>query len=100
MGWGAEFLDFARDGWPDVFAGNGHVAPSLDDAGGNETFAQPRLLFWNRGDGAFYPLSGDAGPGITEQYPSRGPAIGDLDNDGDMEIVVVNMGEPPCLLQN
>ncbi len=100
VGWGTDFLDFDRDGWPDIFAANGHVAPSVDSAGGDETFAQPRLLFWNRGDGIFYPLSGDAGPGITERHPSRGSAIGDLDNDGDMEIVVVNLGGSPSLLQN
>ncbi len=100
VGWGTGFLDFDRDGWPDVFTANGHVAPSVDGAPSGESFAQPRLLFWNRGDGIFHPISDDAGPGITEQHPSRGSAIGDLDNDGDMEIVVVNIGQPPSLLQN
>ncbi len=100
VGWGAEFLDYDRDGWPDLFAVNGHVAPSVDGADINETFAQPRLLFWNRGDGVFHPQSAEAGPGITAEMPSRGSATGDLDNDGDMEIVVVNLNRPPSLLQN
>ena len=100
VGWGAIFLDFDHDGWPDVFAANGHVARSIDSAGVGETFAQPRLLFWNRGDGIFYPVSESAGEGITGQHPSRGAAAGDLDNDGDLEIVVVNLGESPSLLQN
>ncbi len=100
VGWGADFLDVDRDGWPDVFAVNGHVAPSVDVEGSSESFAQPRLLFWNRGDGIFYPLSSEAGPGITTPHPSRGSSIGDLDNDGNPEIVVVNMGQPPSLLQN
>ncbi len=100
VGWGAVFVDFDHDGWPDIFAANGHVAPSVDDAGIGETFAQPRILFWNRGDGVFHPVSGTAGDGITERHPSRGAAAGDLDNDGDLEILVVNLGESPSLLQN
>ena len=100
VGWGADFLDFDRDGWPDLFAVNGHVAPSVDGGGSGETFAQPRLLFWNRGDGIFHPLSEEAGPGITDTRPSRGSAVGDLDNDGDLEIVVANIGQPASLLQN
>ncbi len=100
VGWGTDFLDFDRDGWPDLFAANGHVARSLDSSGTTESFAQPRLLFWNRGDGIFHSVSAEAGPGITERRPSRGSATGDLDNDGDLEIVVVNMGLRPSLLQN
>ena len=100
VGWGAEFLDFDRDGWPDVFVVNGHVAPSVEGAGIQETFAQPRLLYWNRGDGVFHLLSEQSGPGISDSRPSRGSASGDLDNDGDLEIVVVNMRQRPSLLQN
>lgn len=100
VGWGAEFLDFDHDGWPDIFAVNGHVAPSVDSAGINETFAQPRLLFWNRGDGGFHPVSQESGAGISDRRPSRGSAVGDLDNDGDLEIVVVNIGQRPSLLKN
>ena len=100
VGWGAVFLDFDHDGWPDIFAANGHVAPSVDSSGIGESFAQPRMLFWNRGDGIFHPLSASAGDGVTARHPSRGAAAGDLDNDGDLEIVVVNIGEAPSLLQN
>ncbi len=100
VGWGTEFVDFDRDGWPDIFAGNGHVAPSVDGAGIGESFAQPSLLFWNRGDGMFHSISDSAGPGVSVPRPSRGAATGDLDNDGDVEIVVVNADGPPSLLQN
>ena len=100
VGWGADFLDFDRDGWPDLFAANGHVSPSVDGSVGDETYAQPRLLFWNRGDGIFHPLSAEAGPGIADSRPSRGSAVGDLDNDGDLEIVVANVGQAPSLLRN
>ncbi len=100
VGWGTEFLDFDLDGWPDIFVANGHVAPSVNDAGIGETFAQPRLLFWNRGDGKFHPVSTQAGGAFSAAHPSRGAATGDLDNDGDLEIVVVNVGQPPSLLQD
>ena len=100
VGWGAEFLDIDRDGWPDLFAANGHVAPSVDRASAGGTFAQPTLLFWNRGDGIFHSISESAGPGIAEARPSRGAAAGDLDNDGDIELVVANMDGPPSLLRN
>ena len=100
VGWGTEFLDFDLDGWPDIFVANGHVAPSVDGAGIGETFAQPRLLFWNRGDGKFHPISAQAGSAFSAAHPSRGAATGDLDNDGDTEIVVVNVGQSPSLLQD
>ena len=100
VGWGVDFLDFDLDGWPDIFVANGHVAPSVDGAGTAETFAQPRLLFWNRGDGKFHPVSAQAGSAFSTAHPSRGSATGDLDNDGDEEIVVVNIGESPSLLQD
>lgn len=100
VGWGAEFLDFDLDGWPDIFVANGHVAPSVNEAGIGETFAQPRLLFWNRGDGKFHPISTQAGSAFSASHPSRGAATGDLDNDGDLEVVVVNVGQSPSLLQD
>jgi hypothetical protein len=58
------------------------------------------LLYWNRGDKQFYDLSPQAGPGIADVHASRGLAVGDLDNDGNEEIVIVNMGEAPTLLKN
>ena len=100
VGWGAEFLDIDLDGWPDIFVANGHVAPSVNEAGIGETFAQPRLLFWNRGDGKFHPISTQAGSAFSTAHPSRGAATGDLDNDGDVEVVVVNVGQSPSLLQD
>ncbi len=98
LGWGAAFVDFDHDGWKDLFVVNGHVYPTVDEAGVGENYRQPRLLYWNRGDGQFHDLSAEAGPGIAARHSSRGVAVGDLDNDGDLEIVVVNMGEPPTLL--
>jgi hypothetical protein len=98
--WGAGFLDFDQDGWKDLFVAAGHIYPFIDGTGVGETFAQGRELFWNRGDGKFFDMSAAGGPGIAARHSSRGIAIGDLDNDGAMEIVVVNLFEPPSLLKN
>ncbi len=100
LGWGTAFTDVDHDGWKDIFVANGHIYPEVDDSRINETFLQRRLLYWNRGDGEFHDVSPEAGPAIQARHSSRGIAIGDLDNDGALEIVVANMHEPPSLLKN
>jgi enediyne biosynthesis protein E4 len=100
LGWGTAAIDFDNDGWKDLILANGHVYPEVDSGHTGESFKQRRLLYWNRGDGQFYDVSSQAGGGITTPHASRGLAIGDLDNDGNEEIVTVNMGEPPSLLKN
>ena len=72
----------------------------MDSGRTGEAFKQKRLLYWNRGDGQFYDLSPQAGSGMADVHASRGLAVGDLDNDGNEEIVIVNMGEAPTLLKN
>jgi hypothetical protein len=98
--WGAAFVDVDNDGWKDLFIADGHVYPFIEKYGLGEEFHQPRQFFWNRGDGQFFDMSSAAGPGITARHASRGVAVGDLDNDGSEEIVVVNLFEPPSLLKN
>lgn len=98
--WGTAFLDFDNDGWKDLFIAAGHVYPFIEKYHLGEAYHQPRQLFWNRGDGQFFDMSNTGGPGITARHSSRGIAVGDLDNDGAVEIVVVNMFEPPSLLKN
>lgn len=100
LGWGTAFIDIDNDGWPDLILANGHVYPEVENGHTSERFRQHRLLYWNRGDGQFYDLSGAAGPGVAGEHSSRGLAVGDLNNDGQQEIVIVNMGEPPSLLKN
>jgi len=100
LGWGTAFLDFDNDGWPDLILADGHVYPEVDNAATGERFKQQRLLYWNRRDGQFFDMSSLGGPGILATHSSRGLAVGDLDNDGDQEIVILNMGELPTLLKN
>ena len=100
VGWGCGFLDFDNDGWKDILIANGHVYPEIDKRGVGQNFKQPRLLYWNRRDGQFFDISDASGAGITTPHSSRGLAVGDLDNDGDVEVAIVNMHESPSLLKN
>ena len=99
VGWGVAFADLDNDGLLDVLQVNGHVYPELDARGGAERYRNPRLVYRNLG-ARFEDVSALAGPGIAELHSSRGAAFGDLDNDGDIDAVVMNMGEPPSLLRN
>ena len=99
LGWGTAFMDIDHDGLKDLFVANGHVYPGVDKAGVGETFHQRRLVYWNYGGGRFHDMSDAAGPGVTARHSSRGLAVADLDNDGTLEIVTVNMHEGPSLLK-
>jgi hypothetical protein len=100
LGWGVGFFDADNDGWQDIFMANGHVYPQADRLRDSSPYRQRRNLYWNLGNGAFADLSERTGPGVTSMHSSRGAAFGDLDNDGTVEIVVNNLGEPPSLLVN
>lgn len=100
LGWGTAAIDVDNDGWKDLILADGHVYPEVDSGHTGESFKQKRLLYWNRGDGQFFDMSASAGSGIAAAHSSRGLAIGDLDNDGNEEVVILNMGEAPTLLKN
>jgi hypothetical protein len=100
LGWGAMFFDFDNDGWPDLLLVNGHVYPEVDSQHLGSTFQEPRILYHNNGNGTFTDISADAGPGITTPNSSRGLAIGDLWNNGQLSAVISNMNAPPSLLVN
>jgi hypothetical protein len=99
LGWGVMFVDVDNDGWPDLLLANGHVYPQVD-AGSGTSYREPRLLYWNQGNGSFKDVSAASGPGCTEPMPSRGLAIADLWNDGRESAVVNDMDEKPLLLVN
>ncbi len=100
VGWGAGMVDLDNDGLPDIFVVTGSVYPEVEQTLPAYPFRTPRLIFRNLGDGRFEELIDEAGPGISAAHPSRGCAYGDFDNDGDVDILVMNMNEPPSLLRN
>lgn len=100
VGWGAGIVDLDNDGLPDLFATTGSVYPEVERALPAYPFKTPRLVFRNLGEGRFEELLEEAGPGIIDRHSSRGCAFGDFDNDGDLDILIVNLNEPPSLLRN
>ncbi len=98
--WGTGFADLDNDGWKDILQVSGHVYPEVEAIDRTETYKKPRLVYRNLGNGKFEDVSSIAGPGITQAHSSHGAAFGDFDNDGDIDVLVMNMYEPPSLLRN
>jgi enediyne biosynthesis protein E4 len=99
-GWGAGMVDLDNDGLPDLFLVTGNVYPEVESQVPEYPFRTPRVVYRNLGHGRFEQLIAAAGPGIQSPHSSRGCAFGDFDNDGDMDILVINLNEPPSLLRN
>ena len=99
VGWGTNFIDYDHDGDLDLFVANGHAYPQIDRLElGEETYSQPNQLFENRGDGTFGEVGGvDA---LALRRVSRGSCAGDYDNDGDYDLLVLNLDDRPTLLRN
>jgi hypothetical protein len=100
VGWGAGIFDLDNDGNPDLVWVTGNVYPELEARLPTYPLKTPRVVFRNLGDGKFEELMEQAGPGIEAPHASRGCAFGDFDNDGDVDILVINLNEPPSLLRN
>ncbi|HMD38607.1 MAG TPA: CRTAC1 family protein [Candidatus Acidoferrum sp.] len=98
--WGAGIVDLDNDGYPDLFMTAGSVYPEVEKTLPQYPNKNPRIVFRNLGNGNFEELIDEAGPGVAAPHCSRGCAFGDFDNDGDLDILIVNMNEPPSLLRN
>jgi hypothetical protein len=97
--WGTGLVDFDNDTWPDLFYVTAHVFPELEKEYPEYPFKGPRFLFRNLGNGKFINVTGECGPGLNTPHASHGCAFGDFDNDGDMDVLIMNDGEPPSLLR-
>jgi hypothetical protein len=98
VGWGTAFFDMDNDGWLDLFIANGHVYPQVDTIPGGTPYRQPLVLLRNNRDGTF----DDVSQTLANMPPQarRGAAFGDINNDGNVDIVILNVGAPPSLLLN
>jgi hypothetical protein len=99
ISWGTAIADLDNDGLPDILWVTGGVYPEIQAKYPQYPYKTPRILFRNLGQGHFEQLT-DAGPGIAAAHASRGAAFGDFDNDGDLDVVILNRNEPPSLLRN
>ncbi len=100
LGWGTSFLDFDNDAWLDLFVVNGHVYPAVDANQWGTSFAQQPLLFRNLKNGKFERVGAPPGSALSQAWPSRGLAIGDLDGDGRLDLVINNIDSRPAILRN
>ncbi len=100
VGWGTHFLDYDNDGWLDLLVANGHVYPQVERAGPGPRYAQRKLLYRNNQNGTFSETTAAAGAALAEPFVSRGSAAGDLDNDGDLDVIVNNLDGGPTVLRN
>jgi hypothetical protein len=100
--WGTAFLDYDNDGWEDLIVAAGHVYPQMDQVktGASAGYRQPKLLYHNNRDGTFTEVSRQYGPVFTDLRVSRGLAVGDLDNDGRVDVVVNDLDGPAQVLRN
>ncbi len=98
-GWGLKFFDYDNDGDPDLFLANGHPDDMIETKSARVKYKEPLLIFENTGKG-FRNVSAQSGAIFTKNFPARGLAVGDFDNDGDADVLVSNNGEAPLLLRN
>ena len=99
LGWGIKLFDYDNDGYQDIFVANGHLMDNITLLETHVPYPQRNLLFKNLGDGRFANVMSET-DGLTLEKVSRGAAIGDYDNDGDLDILVTNCNQRPDLLQN
>ena len=98
-GWGLKFFDYNNDGLPDLFLANGHPDDMVEKMTTRVKYKEPILMFENLGT-KFRDVSAQSGSVFSNSYPARGLAVGDFDNDGDLDVLISNNGEAPILLRN
>jgi hypothetical protein len=100
INWGCGIVDLDNDANLDLFYVTGNIYPEVGSANPDYPFKTPRVVFRNIGSGRFEEIIEEGGPGLAAPHASRGCAFGDFDNDGDVDMLVVNINEPPSLLRN
>jgi hypothetical protein len=98
--WGAGFADFDNDGWPDILVANGNVSPVVDELPNDLKYHEPLQLFRNQGDRTFAEIADASGLNDGPMQSRRGTAFGDINNDGNIDVVVYNVGAPPSVFLN
>jgi len=99
LGWATAFVDLGNDGWLDLFLANGHVYPEVAQLKTEAAYAQRKVVYINRGNGRFEDVTEQLGAPATTPRAARGAAFGDVDNDGDVDIVISNVNAPPDLFR-
>ncbi len=98
-GWGLKFVDYDNDGDPDLFLANGHPDDMVESQASKVKYREPLLVFENI-DGKYKNVSAQSGEIFKKDFPARGMSAGDYDNDGDIDLLIINNGDAPILLRN
>jgi hypothetical protein len=99
LGWATAFVDLGNDGWLDLFLANGHVYPEVAQLQTEAAYAQRKVVYRNLGNGRFEDVTERLGPPASTPRPARGAAFGDVDDDGDVDVVVSNVNLRPDLFR-